>query len=253
MITLRSDSIGNQLNRCRVAIQNTIKSPDILALVGAKGYPLSVMNEGQTFCNAANSAVNDATEKAGALSLGNQHAAESFAAAQNAFQDLAKTARAVFLRNAAVRSLLGLDQKMPRAAGDFTRAFNKLFNTGAYTPEIRAKLLAKGYTDAKLSLDRSKLSEWAFAVENQSACDGAAQEATVAQTTAIKALVDWVAEYLKIARVALKQQPQLLEKIGVLVRANKTKAQRAAPAKAAATRKRKRQQPPPPGLNAMAA
>ena len=52
--------------------------------------------------------------------------------------------------------------------------------------------------------------------------------------------VDWVAEYFKIARVALKERPQLLEKIGVLVRRTRTKAQRGAPAKAALTRAKKK-------------
>jgi len=51
---------------------------------------------------------------------------------------------------------------------------------------------------------------------------------------------DWVARYLKIAKVALRGKKQLLEKIGVAVRTTKTKAQRAAPKKAAATRAAKK-------------
>ena len=47
---------------------------------------------------------------------------------------------------------------------------------------------------------------------------------------------DWVAQYLKIAKVALRGKKQLLEQIGVTARTTKTAAQRAAPRKAAATR-----------------
>jgi hypothetical protein len=43
------------------------------------------------------------------------------------------------------------------------------------------------------------------------------------------ALLDaWRAQYIKIARVALRGEPQLLEKIGVAARTSKTSAQRAA-------------------------
>jgi len=51
---------------------------------------------------------------------------------------------------------------------------------------------------------------------------------------------EWVAQYLKIAKVALRNKRQLLEKIGVAARTTKTASQRAAPKKAAATRAAKK-------------
>jgi hypothetical protein len=65
---------------------------------------------------------------------------------------------------------------------------------------------------------------------------GSAQRATQDQDAALAAMNDWVAQYLKIARVALRGKKQLLEKIGVLARTSKTAAQQAAPKKAAETR-----------------
>ncbi len=60
------------------------------------------------------------------------------------------------------------------------------------------------------------------------------------QEAALVALNEWVAQYVKIAKVALRSKKQLLEKIGVTARTTKTKAQRAAPKKAAATRAAKK-------------
>ena len=56
----------------------------------------------------------------------------------------------------------------------------------------------------------------------------------------LAAMNDWVAQYVKIAKVALRGKKQLLEKIGVTARTSKRAAQRAASAKAAATRAAKK-------------
>jgi len=69
---------------------------------------------------------------------------------------------------------------------------------------------------------------------------GTAQQASQDQEAALKAMNDWVAQYLKIAKVALRGKKQLLEKIGVTARTTKTAAQRDAPKKAAATRAAKK-------------
>ena len=236
MTTLRNDTIGNQLKRSKLAIQNTIKSPAILTLVAAKGYTLGVMNQGLVVYQDAETSVALASGTAGDQGLASEDAETAWKAVRGAYQDLAKIARAMFLRRTEVLSLLGLNKPMPGAAGDFTLAFKKLFNTGAYTPEVTAKFLAKGYDDSKYSLCRSLFSSWETAASLHKAAAGDAEDAAEDQEKKLKAMVDWVAEYFKIARVALKDRPQLLEKIGVVVRRTRTKAQRGAAAKAALTR-----------------
>ena len=47
---------------------------------------------------------------------------------------------------------------------------------------------------------------------------GEAQAATKARDAAIDELQDWLSDYLAIAKVALEDNPQLLEGLGVLVR-----------------------------------
>ena len=54
--------------------------------------------------------------------------------------------------------------------------------------------------------------------EAQEATKGAAQQATQDQHAALDALDDWLARFIKIARVALADKPQLLEKLGIIVK-----------------------------------
>ncbi|HQO21323.1 MAG TPA: hypothetical protein PLA03_13360, partial [Acidobacteriota bacterium] len=64
--------------------------------------------------------------------------------------------------------------------------------------------------------------------------------ATFEQNRAMEALDYWMGGFVKVAKVALRDQPQLLEKLGILKRGGKTAAQRQAPQKAAATRAAKK-------------
>ena len=68
----------------------------------------------------------------------------------------------------------------------------------------------------------------------------AAQQATREQKAALAALNAWLAQYLKIARVTLRDKPELYTKLGGVARSTRTAAQRQAPKKAAATRAAKK-------------
>ena len=97
-----------------------------------------------------------------------------------------------------------------------------------------------GYDADKIAAERGKIEAYDQANQAQEAAKGSAQQATQDQDAALAKMNDWVAQYLKIAKVALRNKKQALEKIGVAARTTKTAAQRAAPKKAAATREAKK-------------
>jgi len=113
-------------------------------------------------------------------------------------------------------------------------------------------LATYGYDEVRLRSERAAIAAFDTANQAQVAAIGAAQQATQAQRGALIALNQWVAQYRKIARVALREKPQLVEKIGGMARTAKTAAQREAPKKAAATRAARRGTlAPEPGAGAV--
>jgi hypothetical protein len=145
-------------------------------------------------------------------------------------------ARAIFQDQPAHLAALGLDKAMPRGMDAFALSAHTLFNAGEYTDPIRDALEENGYDSTKLSPEGAKIAAFKDAREAQSTCIGNAQNAKSEQRNALKALRVWSMAFRKIARVALKDKPELLEVLGILHRSVKTKAQRSAPAKSAATR-----------------
>ena len=235
MPTKPMHSIAQELNAGQLAISNSLSDPEIQSLVAQFGYPADKLNEGKALYDAALAAVNAEKAAAGRAKF-SQMLAQAEESARDAYQALAKVARAVFLKDKAQLNALGLNGAMPKDTAGFLAAAYTLFDNARTLPA----LADYGYNSVKLQSEHAKIAAYDTANQQQEAAKGAAQQATREQDAALQALNDWTSQYLKIAKVALSGKPQLLEKIGVLARTSKTAAQRAAPMKASATRAAKK-------------
>jgi len=228
--------IAQELNAGQLAIGNSLSDPEIQSLVDDFGYSAEKLNAGKTLYDCALSAVNAEKSAAGAQQESTRTLTQAENAAHDAYQALAKVARALFLKDKAQLNALGLNGGMPNTTAGFLASAYALFDNARTLPA----LADYGYDSVKLQNERLKIAAYDTANQGQESAKGAAQQATREQDAALQSLNDWTSQYLKIARVALRQKPQLLEKIGVLARTSKTAAQRAAPKKAVATRSAKK-------------
>jgi hypothetical protein len=227
-------SISEQLNAAQIAVTNTLADAEIQGLVTQYGYTPEKLSEGKALYDAALSAVNAQIAAAGSQfqATGNLKAAEEIAF--DAYQALAKVARAVFINNPARLAQLGLSGTMPRSTAKFLSAAYTIFDNANNVPEIKTGLASFGYSEEKLAAEKLKITAYDSANQVQELSKGAAQQATQDQVAALKAMNAWFAQYIKIARVALRDKKQLLEKIGVAARTAKTAAQKNASKKSAA-------------------
>jgi hypothetical protein len=236
MKSYRQRSIPQRLETARVALNNATTVSDVTGKLGEHGYPAAKIAQGKALYGAAALNVSDTTARLGAQKAATQHVNACYTTVGRAYQALAKTARALFHKDAGALGILGLTGHMPIERARLLMAATTLFNTTKYTPEMRAALAEHGYTDAKLSVERGKIGGLQFAAEVQSQTRAAYQQARETQAAALKAMDDWMARFLKIARVAFAGNPQALEQLGVIVRSRPTKAQIQGRRKAAATR-----------------
>jgi hypothetical protein len=225
--------ISKQLSNAALAISNSLDDPEIKALLAPYGYNDEKLNEGQQLYDAASAAVS-AQQDASGLQL---TATRALLAAQQqaviAYQDLAKMARAV-ISDRTVLARLGLNKQMPDSIGGFLAAAGTLFDNAPKLPELSKY----SYDAAKLTAERAKITACFEANNNQETAKTVAKAATAAQDAAVSALNKWLAQYIKVARIAMRTQPTMLGRLGVTARTSPTAAQRAAAAK--------KQQPPTP-------
>ncbi len=213
-------TIAEKLNVAQLAINNSLADAEIQALVSGFGYSSEALSGGRELYERAQAAVNTQKLAAGAQQDATQAVQEAQKVAADAYQALAKVARAVC--EPSQLTALGLSGKTPRDTAGFLAAAYTLFDNAVSL----GALSGFGYTAEKLAAERGKITAYDEANQRQEAAKGAAQQATREQEAALQALNEWVAQYLKIAKVALREKPQLLEKLGIAARTSKTAAQR---------------------------
>jgi hypothetical protein len=242
-MTKQRRGISASLRRAHVAIDNTMKIPAILTIVSQYGYSLEHMEAGMALYQAANASVGSRTIAAGAQSGARKHMRTTESKAFRAYQKASEIAKAIYRGDRERVIALGLDGPMPRATGSFLTAAFKLFDNAA----AAAALTEFGYTEERLGEERAKIVHYQQAANEYQVAMGASQLATQHQNAALDAMIRWTDQYIRVARAVLKDEGQLLEKIGLQVRNRKTAAQRNAPKKAAATRAAKKvaQEPEP--------
>lgn len=218
MATKSKQSIAQQLTDAQITISNSLSDPEIQELVAAFGYTAGKLNAAKDLYDAALAATNLQKSKSGAQQESTCLLAEVEAAARDAYQALAKVARAVFIKDKAQLTRLGLTGRQPQNMAGFLAAAHTLFDNASHLPV----LAEYGYNADKLQAEHGRISALDQANQQQEAAKGAAQQATRDRDAALQALNDWVSQYRKIARVALRHKKQLLEKIGLVARTPKS-------------------------------
>ena len=229
MPTKTKHSIAEQLNAAQVAISNTLVEPGISKPMAEYGFPAARVKEGQKLYDAARLSLNAHKTLSGEQQYKTAEVNKITKAAYDAYQALAKICRAIWVKDKARLAALGLQGKMPQTTAGFLTAAYVLFDNaakGKIVPpppppnnnldaiDAAGELAVYGYTKAKLAAERAKIVALDKMNQAQESAKGEAQNAAREQDAALKALSEWLAMFVKIAKVALRDKREYLEKIG---------------------------------------
>jgi hypothetical protein len=234
-------SISRRLGTARIALNNAQSDAEIGPLLAAYGYDAARLAEGMAILETADSAVQAQVSTAGGWQTTTQTLGSAEREARTAYRTLREVVRAAYGYNAPILAILGLNQTMPARQTHFLTMAWTLFNNAISSADISATLERFGYNGRRLTSEKEKVGAMETALEARESSKGSAQQATMAQRSAMNDLGKWMSAFFRVAKVALRGQEQLLEKLGILARNARTQAQRQAPAKAAQTRKARRE------------
>lgn len=115
-----------------------------------------------------------------------------------------------------VLSVLGVKGIISIKISDFINGVDTLYKQLNASPELLTPLARLKINQEHIDKQLALLEEVKNAYSNYSKEKGESQQAT--KDKALSDLVKWVREFYAIAKIALEDQPQLLESIGKFVR-----------------------------------
>lgn len=218
MTSRLNTKISEFLNRAQLILNNTLTDEEILGYVSQFGFDNKKLNEGLQRYERAVEAYNIRQRLKGNQQNLTEEFYKAYKNAQNAYQNLAKVARAIFQNDKGKLAQLGLNKRMPRTISQFITNAYTLFDNVLSIEDIKTKLSEFGFNEERINSERQKIVELDIAKLKKESAKGAAQQATKDQEQAFYELSRWISTYIKIARVALQGRKELLEKLGIQVK-----------------------------------
>ena len=128
-------------------------------------------------------------------------------------------ARVAFKEDLAVRDKLGLAAKRKVAHAGWLEQARQFYSYALSDPAILGPLSKFGITQEVLEESQRQLASVLEQNATRWRRKGAARDATMARDQARAELTIWLRDFLKVARIVCKGQPQLLDKLGISPRA----------------------------------
>ncbi|MBU2912740.1 hypothetical protein [Reichenbachiella agariperforans] len=213
---MKNQSIDNQLLFAKNAITNGQNVEAISTVLAAYGYDTDALNEGMALYEQADVLhVNQKKE------YGEQYAAtDEFqtarAALNKTYMRQLKLSRIALKGDKSAGEALQLSGERKQAFSGWLQQARAFYTNVLILPTALTALAKLNTPEAELTAASEELSVVESKYNTQLKEKGEAQAATEARDEALDSLNEWMGDYIAIARVALEDDPQMLEMLGVV-------------------------------------
>jgi predicted RecB family endonuclease len=208
-------SINDRLTAAQVALDNAQVDPVLQEALGAFGYSTERLQEGEDLLARAR----DAHETM-AVEYGDQYDAtdamkRAYETANTTYMRHLKVARVALQDRRGIAQKLGLNGRRKSTLADWVEQARPFYDNALSSTEVQTALGRFGITAEQLEGGRAQIEAVAAANAVQEREKGEAQDATKRRDASIDDLDAWMSDFRAIARIALEDQPQQLEKLGI--------------------------------------
>lgn len=202
----------------RILLENATNQPDVANALTLVGYTPEVMAKGKhlhenTFLIFENNKVEDDQTREARKAYN-----EKLDEVENFYRPLRTKSKVIFRNNSEVQLQLMINGSFPKSYPTLIERTEKFFNTLNTDSELLAQLSRLAVTQDNITKGIELIVELKGLRAKYQVERGESQEATKAKDKALKELEDWIIDFKEIAELALENQPQLQESLGIFVR-----------------------------------
>lgn len=211
-------TIEQFLYQCGQRINNAKDDIEIQTAMALKGYTVEKMQEGKDLLVSAISlsAVFDKEHGDVTAAFAARNAEKE--KADGNFEDFVGLAQVALKNDVAALSTLKLHARKTVTLGAWLKRTRSFYNNILDNPEWLTEIAKKGVSKEMLEAGSAEVKNVEDYVDVILKEKGEAQRSTVTRDNKFEELSDWVDDLEKVAVIALKKTPQLLEKLGIVVK-----------------------------------
>ena len=213
-MTTPHKSIDQRLADAQLAISNSLNSPEIMVVVTPYGYGTVVLEAAYNLYKECVELVAIQKDEYGDQYEATVALQTIWDTANRTYMDTRKISRIALRGREKAKVTLGLNAKRKKSIGGWMEQTAVFYSNMLRNPDFIAAMTPYGYDQLKLEAEAALMQEVVTANGVQENERGDAQEATKTRDAKLDELDQWLADYKIIAKIALQDTPQQLEKLG---------------------------------------
>ncbi len=218
MAVKRTQSEAATLERYRVSFENVEAQSEIATIMAEFGYDSAMIEEGRNLFTQTRQAYDDNVREDDETSQAYADFIEKRSLMEDTYSLHRKKAKVIFTKDLVTMKRLALDGSIPGAYVKWLETVKKFYSEVISDKELETKLHRLKITAEDLIAANTLISELETARSEYLREKGESQDATKAKDSVFAELDDWMSEFYAVAKIALEDNIQLLEALGIIIR-----------------------------------
>jgi hypothetical protein len=206
------------LHQAGLRINNSLGDEEIKNAVAGLGYTEEKLNEGKARLNDCQNLYETQLKEYGDVDAAQDKLKTTREEVYSNYITMLTIARIAFKKDVQAISTLEMTGKRATTLSGWLSQARNFYNALLANEEWKTVMAGYGQTAEKLAQRLENVNGVAKAAENVKKEMGDAQNATQERDTKFEELTSWLSDYDQIAEIALSGNPQLLERIGIVVK-----------------------------------
>lgn len=218
MATRPKGSEAATLERYRVALENVETQSEIATIMAEFGYDTALIEEGKNLFTQTRQVYDMNVKEDDETSQAYSNFTEKRNSLADTYSLHRKKAKVIFRKEAEIMKRLSLDGTIPAAYVSWLETVKKFYTEVLADTALQTKLSRLKITVEELNAANTLVGELESARAVYMKEKGESQDATKQKDSIFAQLDDWMSEFYAVARIALEDNIQLLEALGIIVR-----------------------------------